>query len=91
MIDYIDILTKWWLFLFIFFASALVCSVLVSMIMELLYEMADWFTMSAYHKWYNNFVRPIKFYLLVAVLTMMIIGVAGCFNYYLIGVFKNVW
>ena len=90
MIDYIDILTKWWLFLFIFFASALVCSVLVSMIMGLLYEMADWFTMSAYHKWHNNFVRPIKFYLLVAVLTMILIGIVGGFVYYLIGELKNV-
>lgn len=91
MIDYIDFLTAKWLFLFIFFASALVCSVLVSMIMDLLYDVADWFTMSAYHKWHDNFVRPIKFYLLVAVLTMVLIGIAGGFAYYLIGVFKNVW
>ena len=91
MIDYIDFFTKKWLFLFIFATSGLVFSVLVSMIMDMLYKSANLLTMSAYRKWHDNFVQPLKFYLFVAVLALLVVAVLGYFIYYLTGELKNVW
>lgn len=83
----IDTLSKWYLFLIVFYGSGSAFSLILTVVLEIL-EFRFNLRYSTAYRQFNKLVRDMRLFFIVGFLTMVLIAIGGVFAYALIQLFN---